>query len=82
MKALITGASGGIGSAIARKFLQNDWEVVGLDVAPAALTHPRYTHLTASVLGPLPEISEVNVVVTAAGVQSEGEENHCEAQLV
>jgi len=74
MKALITGASGGIGSAIARKFLQNGYEVVGLDVVPAVIEDTRYTHITTSVLGTLPEVEGVNVVVTAAGVQSEGED--------
>ena len=74
MKLLLTGASGGIGSAIAKKFLHCGWEVVGLDVAPAAIEDPLYTHLTASVLGELPEVADVNVVVTAAGVQSEGED--------
>ena len=74
MKLLLTGASGGIGSAIAKKFLHCGWEVVGLDVAPAVIDDPRYTHLTASVLGTLPDVADVNVVVTAAGVQSEGED--------
>ena len=74
MKALITGASGGIGEAIARKFLSAGCEVVGIDVAAAKIDHLRYTHHQTSVLGDLPEIAEVAIVVTAAGVQSAGEE--------
>ena len=70
MKALITGASGDIGSAIVRKFLSCGHEVVGLDIREAALSDPKYSHFTLSVLDDLPEITEVNVVVTAAGVQS------------
>lgn len=72
MKALITGASGGIGAAVVRKFLSCGYEVVGIDVAPAAVKDARYTHLVASVTGDLPEIEGVNVLVTAAGIQSQG----------
>ena len=74
MKAVITGASGGIGSAIARKFLACGYEVVGIDIAPAAVEHEHYRHYVADVTGELPEIEGVNVLVTAAGVQSEGED--------
>ena len=71
MKALITGASGGIGAAIARKFLSCGYEVVGLDLAPQTVQDKNYTHLVADVTGELPEIEGVNVLVTAAGIQSE-----------
>ena len=72
MKALITGASGDIGSAIAKKFLSCGYEVVGIDVAPAALKDEHYTHYIADVTGALPDVTDVNVLITAAGVQSEG----------
>ena len=72
MKALITGASGGIGAAVVKKFLSCGYEVVGIDVAPAAIADERYTHILADVTGDLPEVGDVNVLVTAAGVQSEG----------
>ena len=74
MKALITGASGGIGSAVVKKFLFCGYEVVGIDVAPAAIEEGGYTHILADVTGDLPEVEDVNVLVTAAGVQSEGME--------
>ncbi len=72
MKALITGASGDIGSAIAKKFLSCGYEVVGIDVAPAALKDEHYIHYIADVTGALPDVTDVNVLITAAGVQSEG----------
>lgn len=74
MKAVITGASGGIGEAIVRKFLSCGYEVVGIDVAPAAVRDENYRHIVADVTGELPEIEGVNVLVTAAGVQSEKED--------
>ena len=74
MKVLITGASGDIGRAIAEKFLAEGHEVVGLDIAPTALTHAAYTHIIVDVRGDLPEVTGVNVLVTAAGIQFPAEE--------
>ena len=49
MNILITGASGGIGSAVAGRFLKNGHTVCGLDVAPAPFDHPGYTHFVADI---------------------------------
>lgn len=74
MKAVVTGAAGGIGSAVVRKFLSNGYQVVGIDLLPAILEDKNYTHFRADILGQLPEIEDVAVLVTAAGVQAAGEE--------
>ena len=44
MNVVITGASGGIGSAIARRFLDGGHSVTGIDREAAAIEHPRYAH--------------------------------------
>ena len=69
MKVIISGTSNGIGLAIARKFLENRHEVVGLDILPSALFDDNYTHLKADVRGVLPEIYGSEIVITCAGVQ-------------
>ena len=49
-RALVTGSSSGIGLAIARRLLEQGWDVVGVDRAPAALEHPCFSPVTADLL--------------------------------
>ena len=53
MKILITGASGGIGRAIAKKFLSAGHEVIGLDILPAPFSEKNYTHHVCDVSFPI-----------------------------
>ncbi len=70
MKILVTGASGGIGSAICKKFLEHGHEVVGMDIAPATISQEGYTHIIHDICKkPYPEIEGVEVLVNSAGVQ-------------
>ena len=43
-RAVVTGASAGIGRAIAAHLLATGWQVAGLDRNPATLDHPTYHH--------------------------------------
>ena len=76
MRVLITGASRGIGRAAAQRFLELGHEVHGIDVNPAPLEHPLYTHHVADVrrAEALPDIEGVEILFNNAGVQ-QGDDN-------
>ena len=73
---LITGASGGIGAAAARLFLERGHEVHGLDTAPAVIRDPNYIHHVADVRDPAtyPADLEPEILVNCAGVQDTGDD--------
>ncbi|CAB3735464.1 SDR family NAD(P)-dependent oxidoreductase [Achromobacter piechaudii] len=76
--AVVTGASGGIGLAIAQRLLQAGWRVAGLDIGPAAVQHAAYRHVTvdlcdADATGAALEMlkgggAQVDALVHAAGI--------------
>lgn len=73
MKILITGTSGGIGRAIAVKFLACGHSVCGIDIRHGTIEDGAYTHYTADVYSdPLPEIDGVDILINNAGVQDSG----------
>ena len=71
MKILITGASGGIGSAVAKRFLRDGHQVAGIDICPPVLAHPGYTHYIADICreSDLPDIADPEILFMNAGVQ-------------
>lgn len=80
MNVLVTGASGGIGNAVAARFLADGHTVFGLDrepPPPALAAERNYRHLLYDLLSsePLPDAREVNILVCCAGVQGRGEED-------
>lgn len=48
-RVVITGTAGGIGRALAERFLAEGWAVAGVDVRAGSLAHDRYRHLEADV---------------------------------
>ena len=76
MKVLVTGASGGIGSAICKKFLEQGHEVIGMDISPSVILEENYLHIQHDIRKkPYPEISGIEIFVGCAGIQNQTEED-------
>lgn len=69
MKVLVTGASNGIGKAVTQKFLSCGHSVFGIDIEDATIKNDNYTHFVCDVRGVLPDIPDVEIIVTSAGIQ-------------
>lgn len=70
MKVLVTGSSNGIGRAIALKFLENNFEVIGFDLLEATIENSNYKHFKQSICDELPEIENIYILINNAGVQN------------
>ena len=71
MKVLVTGSSGGIGSAVCELFLERGHEVIGIDRADQTVKHENYTHIKQDIRADLPDLPGLNIVINCAGTQNE-----------
>lgn len=69
-KVLITGTSCGVGRAAAVKFLDEGYEVAGLDIKDPTIHHHNYKHYICDVSDAkaLPDIQDVTYLVNNAGI--------------
>lgn len=73
MNILVTGTSGGIGKAIAEKFLSCGHTVYGIDCLSTTIDNKAYTHYQTDVFdGNLPELPPIEILINNAGVQNSG----------
>ena len=74
MNVLITGTAGGIGKAMAERFLQAGHSVYGLDLQPSAIEHEHYQHLVWDIRNAeAPEIPQPEILINNAGTIEEVE---------
>nr|WP_207190035.1 SDR family oxidoreductase [Ramlibacter ginsenosidimutans] len=75
---MVTGSSSGIGQAVARRLLDEGWQVLGLDIARPAIEHPHFQSVAvdlgdAGALGAaLARTGPLQAVVQAAGILRPG----------
>jgi NAD(P)-dependent dehydrogenase (short-subunit alcohol dehydrogenase family) len=74
MNVLVTGTSQGIGKAIAARFLKEGHAVFGVDLCPAAIEHPNYTHFERDIRDERPlDVPAPEILINNAGTLEEAD---------
>ena len=80
---IITGTSKGIGKAIAEEFLNNDFQVIGLDRLDSTISNPNYNHYKVDIFkDELPNLPKCDILINNAGTQNENDiDNNLKATI-
>ena len=76
MKVLISGSSSGIGLAVTKRFLDEGFEVYGLDLKESPIKNPLYHHYVCDIASKnnLPDIKGINYIFNNAGLQNSSDD--------
>ena len=77
-KILVTGTSNGIGLEVAKRFLDEGYEVIGFDLEESKIENKHYTHYVLDIRNKdsLPKISDISYIFHNAGKQNDDDINN------
>ena len=69
MNVLVTGSSSGIGKAVALKFLDHGFNVIGFDIQKSQIENENYVHIIQDICDDLPNLDNIDIIINNAGIQ-------------